>query len=144
MINNCLRHFAVLVMLSVTTALNAQGSAEGGKSATAKNSYPESFRISTTELAQVVAKKEKEMLALPGNPYLNQALVLRAVANGDMHFTRLQLAYFKGGYLHVQVNGTASTQIFLFSEDKRFFYKSSPLPDGYLLSRCAEDEIVSE
>lgn len=113
--------------------------------ATAKTGkYPASFVITKVELDQVLSAATNKPLRLRSNKHLDKLQVLNSTSNGDMRFVRARLSYFRNGYLSVQVNGTASTLVFISSDDKSFFYKGLLSNGRILMTRCEEDEIVSE
>lgn len=109
-----------------------------------KNPLPASFTISQSDMNNILSKKVKQTLKTPHNKYLNKSVVMVSVINGDMKFVKIKLKYFQNAVLTVQVNGTSSTQVFIFSENKNFFYKSTPEKGGFVMNTCAEDEIVTE
>lgn len=64
--------------------------------------------------------------------------------NGDIRFLRIKLDYFKNAFLMIQVNGEYSTQVFILSEDKSVFYKGTIGEKAVVMTKCSEDDIVSE
>lgn len=119
-------------------------SAKAQSSKTAKKQYPESFTISKAEFDNLFLKKEKEVVKNKSNKYLDKSVVLKNVLNGDMKFLRLKLSYFTNAFMSIQVNGTASTQVFVLSTDKSVSYKGKMNNGSVVMTKCEEDEIVSE
>lgn len=132
-----------LIVLLLTPGFNAL--AQNSKtSSVSKKQYPELFTISKSDFDNLFAKKEKAVLKTKDNKYLDKSVVLKNVLNGDMKFLRLKLNYFTNAFLSVQVNGTASTQVFLLSTDKSVSYKGKMDNGSVIMTKCEEDEIVSE
>lgn len=129
-----------LVLSLLLTGLAFSSPAQKG-SASRKN--PESFTISKAELQELLARRDKAPVK-SSNKYLNQGIVLKNVTNGDMQFVRVKLKYFSTACLTVQVNGVYSTQVFILSDNKSVFYKGKIEKGNVLMTKCAEDEIVSE
>src|SRR4051812_41370559 len=96
--------FALLVFLALPSA------AQKSKHA------PEKFSISQQDLAVLLSAPMEKTISTPANPYLNKALPIKKVKNGDMQFLRFKLAYFSNAYLNVLVNGIYTTQVFVLSE----------------------------
>ncbi|MDI1355379.1 MAG: hypothetical protein PSX36_10695 [bacterium] len=122
-------------------------SLSGQSSKSAKNNvkkYPATFFISKVEIDKIATYKAGEVIALKKNKYLNKAELLLNTKNGDTKYMRLKLRYFANSYLTIQVNGEYSTQIFVLSDDKSIFYKNKVEGEGFIMSKCAEEEIISE
>jgi hypothetical protein len=113
------------------------------RQAKTENKYPGTFMISKTEFDQLLSSKPGEKTAL-ANKYLDGSTTMMNSLNGDMKFLKAKLGYFKNAILMIQVNGEYSTQIFIMSEDKSVFYKGKKEKDGVLMTKCSEDDIVSE
>lgn len=106
--------------------------------------YPQSFSIQKNEFNNLFSYKANEVLVEKQNKYLNNSILLMNTKNGDMKFLKIKLNYFKNSFLLVQVNGEFSTQIFIMSDDKSIFYKGKMESEKIVLTKCTEDEIVSE
>lgn len=106
--------------------------------------YPKSFSILKNEFNSLFTYKANEVIVEKQNKYLNNSILLMNTKNGDMKFLKIKLNYFKNSFLLVQVNGEFSTQIFVMSDDKSVFYKGKIESEKILLTKCTEDEIVSE
>jgi hypothetical protein len=105
---------------------------------------PESFTISASQVQEMLKLKEGESVAIPENKYLDKSKVVKNAATGDMKFLRLRLNYFKNAHLNVQVNGEYSTQYFLLSDRKTFFYKGHTERDVVTMKKCRQDDIYQE
>jgi len=108
------------------------------------NRHPKSFTISKTVFDQLFFLKTGDQLLNKTNKYLQGASLLMNTTNGDMKFLRLKLRYFENAFLMIQVNGTASTQAFIQSEDKSVFYKGRFDGETLVMDKCQENEILSE
>lgn len=138
---NLLKFLLILFCVSpgiVTYAQNAKNTSAS------QPAFPASFTITKKEMNELMSKKEKTTIRSKNNKYLDRALVTKNVSNGDMRFLRLQLSYFKTGFLTIQINGSYSTQVFVLSENKSVFYKGRLEKGNVILTKCEEDEIVSE
>lgn len=138
-------HFITLLLgisfLGFPVTLNAQKA----KARTAASSaYPASFTIGKADFDRLFEIKAKESISSKNNKYLDKGLMMMNSLNGDMKFLKIQLSYFKNAYLLVQVNGEWSTQIFILSDDKSVFYKGKIDKGSVTMSKCQEDDIVSE
>jgi glycogen synthase len=105
---------------------------------------PTTFNISKTDFEGLFSKQIKETINLSSNKYLDKSSVMMNSLNGDMKFMKIKLNYFKNAFLMVQVNGIYSTQIFILSDDKSVFYKGKMDGDTIIMTKCNEDDIVSE
>lgn len=139
-------NFIKLFLILIASAFCFQASGQKSKTSpvVAPNPYPASFTIQKTELNALLKKKEKDAVVIKTNKYLNKSTVVKNVSNGDMNYFRMKLSYFKNAFLTIQVNGTSSTQVFLLSDDKSVFYKGRMDKGTVILTKCEEDEIVSE
>ncbi len=137
---NFIKSLLIIVCLSTGYGAFAQQSKSTSSGIV---SLPESFTISKKELSDLLGKQEKTTVRTR-NKYLNHAVVVKNVSNGDMRFLRLQLMSIKTGFLTIQVNGTHSTQVFVLSGNKSVFYKGRMEKGSVILTKCEEDEIVSE
>jgi len=106
--------------------------------------YPASFKITKAEFENLISRKVKDEVKLRNNKFIANSTVLLNVLNGDTKFIRLKLSYFNSAYLTIQINGAYSTQVFILSDDKSVFYKGQPQNGGFLMTKCNEDDIVSE
>jgi hypothetical protein len=138
--SNFTRLFLSLLLMGPAFSSAAQKSSVG----TVIKKHPESFAISKAELQDLLSKPANTAVKSRNNKYLDKGMVLKNVTNGDMHFLRVKLNYFSTAYLTVQVNGQYSTQVFILSENKSVFYKGKVEKGDVLMTKCAEDEIVSE
>lgn len=109
-----------------------------------KKEVPETFLISKNDINTLLSHKAEDVINNSKNPYINKAQVQMISASGDMTSMRLKMDYFANAYLFVQVNGTSSTQVFVMSDDKSVFYKSEEKDGNFVMTKCAEDEIISE
>ena len=105
---------------------------------------PETFTITKTDFNNLFTKQVNEKVTASKNKYLDNSSVLMNTLNGDMKFMKIKLGYFKNSFLMIQVNGVYSTQIFILSDDKSVFYKGSINNGLVTMTKCDEDEIVSE
>jgi hypothetical protein len=106
--------------------------------------YPDSFTITRSEFDHLFSKKTKETIVSKVNKYLDKSSVLMNTVNGDTKFLKIRLAYFQNAFLVSQVNGEYSTQVFILSDDKSVFYKGRLDKDFVVMTKCNEDDIVSE
>ena len=104
---------------------------------------PATFTISKTDFEFLLKQEEGSSLSVK-NPYLRNGKVIMKSRNGDITFIRVQLDYFPAAELLVQVNGEYSTQVFIMTRDKSLFYKGTVEKERVLMTKCSEDEIVSE
>lgn len=137
-----LKLLAVVLFFSCNYELAAQT-----KSSLAKkqvNKYPVTFSILKKDFDNLFNQKLNTVIKLSENKYLNNSTMQMNSLNGDIRFLRIKLNYFPRAFMLVQVNGVYSTQVFIMSEDKSVFYKGTIEKNQVLMSKCAEDEIVSE
>lgn len=106
--------------------------------------YPETFTLSQKQIDKLVTRKAGTRLFSFSSRYLAKGLVLVNTKNGDMKYVRVQLPYFNGAFLNLQINGGYSTQVFILSSDKSVSYKTQLKNGIYRFIKCSEDEIVSE
>lgn len=140
---NSFKLLAVLLLTSFTIPVAAQTQKKASSKQTVTK-QPASFIISKTEFDQLFTKKSNAILTTKSNKYLDKSTVLMNTLNGDTKFLKIKLHYFAKAYLIVQVNGEYSTQVFILSDDKSVFYKGR-LDKGILtMTKCNEDDIVSE
>lgn len=138
---NLTRLFLAVFILSASF----QGLAQKSKpAAQTTRSYPATFRISKEDFDKLFSKKQKEDLELRHNKYLDKSSVLMNTVNGDTKFMKIRLSYFAHAYLMIQVNGIYSTQVFILSDDKSVFYKGQVEANSIVMTKCNEDDIVSE
>ncbi len=137
-----IKFFFILFFFSFSLNLAAQNSKKSGSMAPQK--YPVSFTISKTDFDNLFSKKPKEVLSSKNNKYLDKSSVLMNTLNGDTKFMKIKLNYFPNAFLMVQVNGEYSTQIFILSDDKSVFYKGRQEKGSVIMTKCNEDDIVSE
>lgn len=138
---NTIKHMLLLAALILGFGSQAQNKQ---KQKTKTNIYPQSFSIGVDELDRLMNTDARNVLSFPKNTYINQSTVELNTKNGDMHFIKLKLAYFAKSYLLIQENGVYSTVVFIMSDDKSVFYKGKRSKDGLNMTKCAEDDIVSE
>jgi len=127
-------------LLAMSMGLRAQST----KAKTTSTAYPAAFTISKAEYDQLFAAKVNTLISDKKNKYLDKAMLQMSTASGDMRFLKLKLSYFKNAFLLVQVNGSYSTQVFILSDDKSVFYKGNFEKGNVVMSKCSEDDIVSE
>jgi hypothetical protein len=106
--------------------------------------YPESFTITKSDYEKLFSYKTNEVVKNAANKYLDKAVLLLNTQNGDMQLLRLKLSYFAKANLMIQVNGQQSTQLFILSDDKSISYKGKIEAEKITLTKCKQDEIVSE
>lgn len=109
-----------------------------------KKKYPETFIITKAEFEQLISANDKQNLRTKTNKYIDRSTVVMNKLTGDMRFVKIRLNYFPNANLTVQVNGEFSTQIFILSEDKSLSYKGKLVDGNVIMTKCDEDEIVSE
>ena len=132
-------------VLFVFTHLNLP--AQRVKATTSKNTdrkCPTTFLISKSEFDNLFSHKVNETINAKTNKYLDKSNILVSTINGDMRFMKIKLNYFANAFLMIQINGSYSTQIFILSEDKSVFYKGKPDKNDFIMTKCSENEIVSE
>ncbi|PBQ33065.1 hypothetical protein CNR22_15190 [Sphingobacteriaceae bacterium] len=137
-----IKFLPLLIFLVGAFSLNAQSTKTSSSKVAAKN--PASFTISKSDFELLFSKKAKDILVLKNNAFLDKSLVEINTLNGDMKFLKLKLSYFPKAYLMVQINGEYSTQIFILSDDKSVFYKGRIDKGIVTMTKCNEDDIVSE
>lgn len=130
----------IFIFLSVAGLCAAQF--PSGKNAA--KSYPEKFTIKEHELKALFSYRPGEKVSKRTNKFLAKGIVLANTRNGDVRFLRLKLVSFQNAYLNVQINGTFSTQVFIVSDDKSVFYKGKMEKSNWIMTKCDEDEIISE
>jgi len=135
-----IKFFPVLLLLSFGLGLSAQKP----KIAVSAKQTPTSFVISKTDFDKLFTKRTKEVISVKSNKYLDKSSVMMNTLNGDTKFMKIKLSYFKNAYLMVQVNGEYSTQVFILSDDKSVFYKGHMDKGSVTMTKCNEDDIVSE
>lgn len=140
---NSFKLLAVLLLTSFTIPVAAQTQKKASSKQTVTK-QPASFIISKTEFDQLFTKKSNAILTTKSNKYLDKSTVLMNTLNGDTKFLKIKLHYFTKAYLIVQVNGEYSTQVFILSDDKSVFYKGRLDKGIVTMTKCNEDDIVSE
>lgn len=138
---NFIKLLSLFFILSLSLPIAAQKSNSKTQN---EKAYPATFTISKSDFDNLFSKKQKEVVETKTNKYLNKSAVLMNTLNGDTKFLKVKLNYFKNAYLMVQVNGEYSTQIFVLSDDKSVFYKGELEKGNVLMTKCNEDDIVSE
>jgi hypothetical protein len=134
--------FSAFLLLTIPALFTAQTSHRRAvKKVTSQ--YPKNFTISKADFDSLF-NLEKDQAVNSSNVYLAKSVMLMNSRNGDIRFLRLKLRYFKNAFLMIQVNGEYSTQIFILSDDKSVFYKGAITANGVVMTRCSEDDIVSE
>ena len=134
--------FLFSILLSVLTPVSLFSQSK--KSGSTEQAAPSSFLISKAELQELISLKVHSVIDNKNNRYLDGSIVVNNTSNGDMQFVKIRLAYFRKGFLNIQVNGKDSTQVFITSDDKSVFYKGRVEKENWVLIKCTEDEIVSE
>lgn|GEM_PF-1416149 len=143
MFNRLSKCFIIMFFLLFSIQNKAQiNKTNPNKNNSKKN--PETFSISKTDFDKLFTFKSNQVITLSQNIYLDKSVSLLNTKNGDMIFLKIKLNYFKKAYLLVQINGSFSTQIFILSDDKSIFYKGKLSSTGLLMTKCLEEEIVSE
>jgi hypothetical protein len=105
---------------------------------------PQNIIISDKELSVLLSARPEAAVSFPDNSYLDKAVCVKIVRNGDMQFVRLKLSSFRKAYLNVQVNGVYTTQAFILSEEGSASYKGE-VKDGQLrMEKCSKEDIVVE
>lgn len=138
------------MILFFCTGVNAQSKKAAAKTTpktVAKKvtvNYPETFTIAKADFDSFFNYRVNGVIKTPSNQYTDKAVLLLNSKNGDMQLLRLKLSYFPKSYLMIQVNGVHSTQVFLMSDDKSAFYKGKVNKEKVTLTKCKEEEIVSE
>jgi len=135
-----IKFLSVLFLLSSSINLAAQKP----KTTVTKKQNPASFTISKTDFDNLFTKKPKEVLTVSNNKFLDKCSVIMSSLNGDTKFMKIKLHYFQNAFLMVQVNGAYSTQVFIMSDDKSVFYKGRLENGAVIMTKCNEDDIVSE
>ena len=138
-----LKLIALTLLLSSSLMSQAQSKNKSSNKITYPD-YPETFTIAKSDFDGLFTKKANTILDLSTNKYLDKSSIEMNTLNGDIKFIRLKLNYLSNSYLLVQVNGVYSTQVFVMSKDKSVFYKGKIEKDLVVMTKCAEDEIVSE
>jgi len=136
----------ILLSAMLVFAIPALFTAQSSRHGTVKKAgrqYPKSFTVSKADFDSLFGL-EKDQAVKSANVYLAKSVMLMNSRNGDIRFLRLKLQYFKNAFLMIQVNGGYSTQIFILSDDKSVFYKGAITENGVVMTRCSEDDIVSE
>lgn len=132
-----------LAAFLMITCLDAN--AQNAKSKTVQSkTYPATFTVDKILFDNLFTYKNNEVIPEKTNKFLKGSVLLMNTLNGDMRFLKLKLDYFKNGFMLVQVNGIYSTQVFIMTDDKSVFYKGKFEKGNLIMSKCSEDEIVSE
>lgn len=140
---NSFKLLAVLLFMSFTFQVLAQKQKKASVKQTVAK-HPASFIISRADFDQLFTKKNNDVVLTKTNKYLDKSTVLMNTLNGDTKFLKIKLHYFTKAYLMVQVNGEYSTQVFILSDDKSVFYKGRVDKGSVTMTKCNEDDIVSE
>jgi len=138
-----LLHYLTIAFL-IVSSISVTAQTKKNKPAGNNKNYPAAFTIQKSEFEKLFSYKTNEPVADKANKYLDNSVLLMNTKNGDMKFLKLKLGYFKNAFLLVQVNGTFSTQVFVMSSDKSVFYKGQFEKGNVVMSKCSEDDIVSE
>ncbi len=133
--------FLFLILLAV---LSPAGLYSQKSNSTTEQQYPGSFLISKADLQKLQALKVHSVIDNKANKFLDGSIVVASTRNGDMQYIKIKSAYFRKGYINIQVNGKDSTQVFVTSDDKSVFYKGRVEKENWVMIKCDEDEIVSE
>lgn len=140
---NLFKLLTILLFTSFTIQAVAQKQKKTISKQTASK-QPANFIISKSEFDQLFTKKTNDVLVTKNNKYLDKSTVLMNTVNGDTKFLKIKLNYFPKSFLMVQVNGAYSTQVFILSDDKSVFYKGRLDKGMVTMTKCNEDDIVSE
>lgn len=140
---NSFKLLAVLLFMSFTFQVLAQKQKKASVKQTVVK-QPASFIISKADFDQLFTKKNSDLVLTKTNKYLDKSTVLMNTLNGDTKFLKMKLSYFAKAYLMVQINGEYSTQVFILSDDKSVFYKGRIDKGIVTMTKCNEDDIVSE
>lgn len=132
----------LLALIPIATA-HAQNSPQK-KQASTRQKNPESFTFSASLFNKLVNLPVKSVISEPSNKYLHKSTLLLNTKTGDMQLIKVKLAYFSKAYLMIQFSGTNSTQIFIVSDNKSVFYKGKQDKDVIIMTKCKEDDIVTE
>jgi hypothetical protein len=127
-----------LVIIPAFSAKSQTGRSTGDQQA------PATITIVKADFDRLMDHKKGDRIAARDNAYLNGSEVMMNTATGDMKYLRIKLSGLHNAYLTVQVNGEYSTQVFVLSDDHSVSYKGKIGENGLVLTRCEEDEIVSE
>lgn len=141
--SNFISFLCLLFLMSPGLDVHAQKSKVIPVTQTLKK-YPDSFTIAKSEFDNLFSKKAKETVTSKTNKYLDKSSVLMNTVNGDTKFLKIKLTYFQNAFLVTQVNGEYSTQVFVLSDDKSVFYKGHMDKGLIIMTKCNEDDIVSE
>lgn len=139
--------FLKLIVFTLLLSSGIESQAQSNKNISRKiikTDYPETFTINKSDFDELFTKKANTNLDLGSNKYLDKSTIEMNTLNGDIKFLRIKLNYFTNAYLLVQINGVYSTQVFVMSKDKSVFYKGKIEKDLVIMTKCGEDEIVSE
>lgn len=134
--------FLLLSFFFVTVQLDAQKAESAVNQKSAR--YPASFFIGKTDFDYLFTLKPNEVIRSENNVFIDKSVISMNTLNGDTKFLKMKLDYFKHAWLLIQVNGVYSTQIFILSDDKSVFYKGSIHEGKVTMTKCNEDDIVSE
>lgn len=109
--------------------------------------YPDTITVPWQELSDLFHYGKGEIIT-HSSKYLHNGQVLLNTTDKDPHgkdkLMRIQLAYFPGAFLWVQVNGNYSTQVFILSEKPAWSYKSHFSANKVVLVKCRKESIISE
>lgn len=136
------KFLALFVFFLCALTISAQTAKKANIKKSVKN--PTSFTISKSDFDLLFSKKAKDVLEYKNNKFLDKSAVEMNTLNGDMKFLKLKLSYFPNAFLMAQINGEYSTQIFILSDDKSVFYKGRIDRGIVTMTKCNEDDIVSE
>lgn len=134
----------VLIIFWLAGCLNVTAQPASKKNSAIDKLYPGSFVITKSDYDQLFQLKVNDVVPSRSGKYISGSTMLLNTKNGDMKFLKLKLNYFKNALLVIQVNGSATTQVFILSDDKSIFYKGRFEKNNLLMNKCLEDEIVSE
>lgn len=106
--------------------------------------YPSSFKISRQDFDHLFLYHVKDVVKSKANKHLDKAVLMTKSETGDMKFMKFRLSYFKGADLMIQVNGSYSIQVFIFSDNSAVFYKGRFEKNDLIMEKCRKDDIISE
>lgn len=136
------KHFLYSLLL-LMLALFSQAQTKKSKT-TQVSPKPESFVIERGDFEKLFNYKAGEVIRSQTNKYLDKSLMELNTQNGDMQLLRIKPAYFSKSLLMVQVSGQQSIQVFIISTDKKTFYRGKSDKGRVTMSRCKEEDIVTE
>mgnify|MGYP006927912742 CR=1 FL=1 len=139
MINKRLLYPVIFLLLATVL----QGQTKKTKPAVV-SANPVIFTIEQTEFESLFNYKSGEVIRCQKNKYIDKSVMELNTRNGNMQLLRIKSAYFAKSLLMVQVSGQLSVQVFIVSTDKKTFYRGKTERGKVTMSRCKEEDIVTE